>query len=178
MVRKLLTSLEKDILSNILHGCVGILPYLLTKLLESISIKHRHIYSIYYFSLLAISEPVAYPGGLYGCPEPPPAKIFLNQGVDTILAPTFISHLNLRNLEEKKPETNSGYATELRYTNLKSEHFLCGHCLTIFSSDIDRKTQRVWMRHSNTSTFNYGKVQSRVLHVIKFRDEGAIICPF
>ena len=39
--------------------------------------------------------------------NPPGQYFFLNQGVDTILAPTFTSHLNLRILETPPPETNS-----------------------------------------------------------------------
>ena len=65
---------------------------------------------------------MAYPSGFFGCPEtpPPPAKnVFLNHGVDTILSQTFTSHLNLRNLEREKPDTNSGYATVERMTLLK-----------------------------------------------------------
>ena len=56
-------------------------------------------------------ESVAYPGGGgSGCPETPPAMIFLIRGFTSLHAPTFTSHLNLRLLETPL-ETNSGYAT-------------------------------------------------------------------
>ena len=55
---------------------------------------------------------MAYPGWFFGCPETPPAMIFLNQAVTPFLAPTSTSHLNLP-LLETPPETNSGYATGL-----------------------------------------------------------------
>ena len=41
---------------------------------------------------------VAYPG-FFLVAKKTPTKIFFNQGVDTILAPTFTSHLHLRVLE-------------------------------------------------------------------------------
>ena len=53
---------------------------------------------------------MAYPGGFSGCPETPPAMIFLIRGFTSLHAPTFTSHLNLRLLETPL-ETNSGYAT-------------------------------------------------------------------
>ena len=44
---------------------------------------------------------------------PPHVHDFVKSGGDTLLAPTFTSHLNLRLLERKKnPDTDSGYATD------------------------------------------------------------------
>ena len=57
--------------------------------------------------------------GVSGCPEtpPPPAMIFVDQGVTPLLAPTLTSHLHLRR-SETPLETNSGYATGM---NTKKE---------------------------------------------------------
>ena len=42
---------------------------------------------------------MAYPGFFLVARKPPSQDFCLNQGVDTMLAPTFTSHLNLRVLE-------------------------------------------------------------------------------
>ena len=48
--------------------------------------------------------------GFSGCPENPPARIFLIRGVTPLLAPTLTRHLHLRR-SETPLEPNSGYAT-------------------------------------------------------------------
>ena len=68
---------------------------------------------------------VAYPGFFFGCPETPPPPppghdYFFNQGVDTILAPTFTSH----KFWKPPPETNSGYATVV---SVQSFQLASGH---------------------------------------------------
>ena len=78
-----------------------------------------------------------------GCPEtPPPGRdFFLKQGFDTILEPTFTSHLNLRVLDPPPPDTNSGYAT-------LTHAYLCGRHVLLDENVQGTSSFRCWRRLS------------------------------